>query len=184
VPFAYYHRLSPTRKQVYRQSDAIASIQLPATPELRPAVAALRVALEADTRAKVEREADRLVAALLAALRVPPVRTRVLAVRPAEHWGELHGLYMPGVPSGRATITVWMRTAQRRQVVRFRTFLRTLLHEVAHHLDYELLQLHESFHTEGFYKRESSLMRQLLQESEPPLPDAPALGGSSSAGVV
>ena len=51
-----------------------------------------------------------------------------------------------------------------RQVVKFRTFLRTLLHELCHHLDYELLDLADSFHTEGFYKRESSLLRQLLSE--------------------
>jgi len=47
-------------------------------------------------------------------------------------------------------------------VVAFRTFLRTLLHEFCHHLDYECYKLHDSFHTEGFYKRESSLLKQLL----------------------
>ncbi|MEK7221411.1 MAG: hypothetical protein AAB253_09470 [candidate division NC10 bacterium] len=35
---------------------------------------------------------------------------------------------------------------------------------MCHHLDYELLDLADSFHTEGFYKRESSLLRQLLSE--------------------
>lgn len=45
---------------------------------------------------------------------------------------------------------LWMRTAKRRQVVAFKTFLRTLLHEVCHHLDYECLKLKDSFHTEGF----------------------------------
>ena len=44
----------------------------------------------------------------------------------------------------------------------FRTFLRTLLHELCHHLDYELLDLDDSFHTEGFFKRESSLFKQLV----------------------
>ena len=57
-----------------------------------------------------------------------------------------------------------MRTAQRKQVVAFKTFLRTLLHEIGHHLDYELLELEDSLHTEGFYKRESSLFRQLVPE--------------------
>jgi hypothetical protein len=33
---------------------------------------------------------------------------------------------------------------------------------LCHHLDYELLRLPDSFHTEGFYQRESSLLRQLL----------------------
>jgi len=58
-----------------------------------------------------------------------------------------------------------MRTAQRRQIVAFRTFLRTLLHELCHHLDYELLKLTESFHTEGFYQRESSLLNQLALQN-------------------
>ena len=55
-----------------------------------------------------------------------------------------------------------MRTAQHKRVVAFRTFLRTLLHELCHHLDYELLKLEDSFHTEGFFKRESSLFKQLV----------------------
>jgi hypothetical protein len=61
-------------------------------------------------------------------------------------------------------ITVWMRTAARQQVVAFRTFLRTLVHEVCHHLDYELLALEETFHTEGFYKRESTLSNALFEQ--------------------
>jgi len=46
--------------------------------------------------------------------------------------------------------------------VAFKTFLRTLTHELCHHLDYELFALEETFHTEGFYKRESSLANALL----------------------
>ncbi|MCP4200519.1 MAG: hypothetical protein GY769_01130, partial [bacterium] len=61
-----------------------------------------------------------------------------------------------------ARISVWMRTAQKRNVVAFKTFLRTLLHELGHHLDYELLELEDSLHTEGFFKRESSLFHQLV----------------------
>jgi hypothetical protein len=68
-----------------------------------------------------------------------------------------------GVP---ARITAWMRTAQRLQVVAFKTFLRTLIHELCHHLDYELFALEETFHTEGFYKRESSLVSALLAQRD------------------
>jgi len=57
---------------------------------------------------------------------------------------------------------VWMRTARKEQVVKFRTFLRTLLHEVCHHLDYTYLRLPDSFHTQGFFQRESSLFYQLV----------------------
>ena len=57
-----------------------------------------------------------------------------------------------------------MRTAAKQQVVAFKTFLRTVVHEVGHHLDYELLKLEETFHTDGFYKRESSLANALLAQ--------------------
>ena len=33
-----------------------------------------------------------------------------------------------------------------------------------HHLDYELLELDDSYHTQGFYKRESSLFGQLVPD--------------------
>jgi hypothetical protein len=90
------------------------------------------------------------------------VTVRVLAVRPSNHSEELHGLYEYGGGRQQPVISVWMRTAQRRQVVAFRTFMRTLLHEVVHHLDYQLLRLEDSYHTQGFYKRAESLYRQLL----------------------
>lgn len=99
---------------------------------------------------------------LTGSLRVPPVEVVVHLARPRGSRSELHGLYEPGPRRRRARISVWMRTAQRRQVVAFRTFLRTFLHEVCHHLDYELLGLRESFHTQGFFRRESSLFSQLV----------------------
>jgi hypothetical protein len=61
-----------------------------------------------------------------------------------------------------------MRTAKRGQVVAFRTFLRTLLHEVCHHLDYTYFHLRESYHTEGFFQRESSLFRAVVQQPTAP----------------
>ena len=105
-----------------------------------------------------------LIDALVAGYRVPPIRVRVLAQRPADDGGELHGLYEPDDAGTPARITVWMRTAARKDVVAFKTFLRTLVHELCHHLDYELYKLPETFHTEGFYKRESSLVNALLRE--------------------
>ena len=63
-----------------------------------------------------------------------------------------------------------MRTAKQKRVVAFRTYLRTLLHEVGHHVDYTGLRLPDSFHTEGFYKRESSLFAQLVPERRATMP--------------
>jgi hypothetical protein len=86
---------------------------------------------------------------------------RVHEVRPHGEYGELHGLYTRW-QDGRARVEVWMRTARNEQPVAFRTFLRTLCHELVHHLDYVHLALADSFHTEGFFARESSLVKQLL----------------------
>ncbi len=164
VPFAYYERLTRAQQRVYRQSDEVTVIRLPRAGVLAPLVDGLAQALAREDRAGTQAAADRLLAGIAADLKVAPLRAEVLAVRPSRNWGELHGLYTPAAQGRLARATVWMRTARRRQVVKFRTFLRTLLHELCHHLDYELLDLADSFHTEGFYKRESSLLRQLLSE--------------------
>ncbi|HWT79626.1 MAG TPA: hypothetical protein VN648_12645 [Candidatus Methylomirabilis sp.] len=164
MPFAYYQRLTRAQQRIYRQSDEIAVIRVPAARAFHETVDALAEALQKEDRPATQAMADRLLAGMTTSLGVPPVRVQVLAARPSHNWGELHGLYTPGEDGRPSRATVWMRTAQRRRVVRFRTFLRTLLHELCHHLDYELLRLPDSFHTEGFYKRESSLLRQLLDE--------------------
>jgi len=130
----------------------------------RASIERIRAGLATDDRSAVHAGAQALIDALVAGYRVPPVRVRVLARRPANETGELHGLYEPEDGATTARITVWMRTAARKDVVAFKTFLRTLIHELCHHLDYELFELPETFHTEGFYKRESSLVNRLLQE--------------------
>jgi hypothetical protein len=164
MPFAYYGRLSARDQATYRKSDAVAQIQLPRPALLHPFVDGLRAALEADDRAAVTLASRQLVGGLTLMLEAPPVDVEVLPVRPSLRGsGELHGLYT--ADEGRTPrIQVWMRTVKQRRVVAFRTFLRTLLHEVVHHLDYTHLKLGESFHTEGFFKRESSLFRQLVGE--------------------
>jgi hypothetical protein len=165
MPFAYYDRLSQAEKRVYRASDAIESIGMPRDLDLGADVIALRAALAAEDRTAVQVVGQRMVDALTRGFHVPPVRLNVMAARPSDDYGELHGLYEPPEGRGRPLITVWMRTAQRRQVVAFKSFLRTICHEVCHHLDYELFALEETFHTEGFYKRESSLANALLAQA-------------------
>ena len=117
-------------------------------------------ALQTGERGRTERAAQTLADSLTEALGVPPLRVRVAERRPSSQTGELHGLYEAD-EKGRYRISLWMRTARRVQVVKFKTFLRTLLHELCHHLDYQRFRLTDSYHTEGFYRRESSLLRQL-----------------------
>lgn len=179
--FAYYDRLSADSKRTYRRSDSIRRVELPDATALLSLPPAIRQALEAGHRAAIEGACQALVDAIDTQLGAPPVIVRVLERRPANSEGELHGLYEPDeVTGGTARITVWMRTAAREQVVKFRTFLRTLAHELCHHLDYEHYGLAETFHTEGFYARESALVRDVLGEPPAP-PRATASKGSRRA---
>ncbi len=161
-PFDYYRRLSPAKQRVYRQSDLLTEIRLPAPAELRPLVGSAEELLAEDRRQVLESVCQELVDRINAQLGAPPASVRVLAKRPSRTWGELHGLYEPPGDGRPARLTVWMRTAQRRQVVAFKSFIRTLFHELCHHLDYEHFRLADSLHTEGFFKRESSLFRQVV----------------------
>lgn len=157
---SFRHRLTRAQQREYDRSNAVGSIPLRATPRLGRATLLLGWALEQGDRARTQRVAQVICDELCTIARVRPLRVAVKAERPADGRGELHGLY---VSAGRSqTISIWMLTAKRNQVVKYRTFLRTLLHEMGHHFDYELLGLRDSFHTDGFFKRESSLVNQLL----------------------
>lgn len=157
---SFRHRLTRAQQRQYDRSDAVATIPVRVSPRLARAALLLEWALANGDRPRVARVAQVICDELCGALRVRPLRVEVNDVRPFDRRGELHGLYRS---AGRAqVISVWMLTAKRAQVVAYRTFLRTLLHEMCHHLDYELLRLGDSFHTTGFFKRESSLTNQLL----------------------
>lgn len=161
MTFSWYSRLPPAAQAVYRASDRIGDVVLPDARALKPCAGSLqRALLQADAVA-VTVLCQRLADGITGQLAIPAVRVRVLSVRPHDAGGELHGLYEPAAVRRRARISVWMRTAKQQRVVAFRSFLRTLLHELCHHLDYEYFGLDETFHTEGFYRRESGLFRQL-----------------------
>ncbi len=162
MPFAYYARLSRAQRETYRRSDAIVTLPLPAGVDPVPDVQGIAAALEADRRTDVQRHCQSLASMLAAGYGVPPIAVKVLAKRPSDDYGELHGLYDPREDAPPALVTLWMRTAALRKVVAFRSFLRTLVHEFNHHLDYELFRFDETFHTEGFYKRESALSNALF----------------------
>lgn len=171
--FGYYARLSSGDKRIYRKSDEITSVPLPGAEALFPLVVTLAEALELGKRVAVAKAANALCGALFQQLNVSVVRIRVREVRPTSDWGELHGLYTFAHDGKPPEIEVWMRTAAHRRTVKFKTFLRTLLHEVAHHLDLTLYSLGNSFHTVGFFRRESSLSKQLLRAIRPAPPAAP-----------
>ena len=167
MPFSYFSRLSAPAQRIYLASDVIKEVALPNAEMLQPLLPLLREALLKDDHRAVSAAADALVLGITRLMRVPEVTVVVLAERPRRKGSELHGLYTLA-PGRKPQIKVWMRTAALGKVVAFKTFLRTLLHEVLHHLDYSHYKLRDSFHTAGFYSRESSLVRQLMGDMRKP----------------
>lgn len=173
---AWYGRLSAALRRVARASDRAGALALDPSPALRHAVRALPAALAEGTEAGVRAVAQRIADEVCAHFRVARLRVVVHRRRPHDRGGELHGLYQSGLAGEPDLVSVWMLTARRGQVVAFRTFLRTLVHELCHHLDYRALRLGESLHTPGFFRRESSVYDALVavELTRPdPLPKTP-----------
>jgi hypothetical protein len=180
---AYYYRLPLHAQRCYLASDAIDRFPLAPTPTAFAIVTALMNALDGGAPSIVQRTSQSLLNEVCRLLRIRPVRVEVRSVRPRNSRGELHGLFYPQAPvraaavdgrprgaapaAGEPLIVLWMRTAQRHDVVKPRTYLRTLMHELGHYLDYALLRLDDSYHSIGFYQRESFLLRTLCPADSP-----------------
>ena len=158
---AWYRRLPPALRRVAEASDRVSSLSFRPTAPLVQTVTALAETLPGGNPVEVQVLAQRIADGVCTGFAVARVWVRVAERRPHDQRGELHGLYTPGIPPARDTITLWMYTAKLAKVVAPRTFLRTLLHELCHHLDYTHLRLRDSLHTQGFYQRESSLFAAL-----------------------
>jgi hypothetical protein len=151
----FFYRLAPRDQKVYLRSDAIDAFDLVIGPNALALAEALIAALQGGSVAGTGRAAQALVTELCRLLSVRNLPIEVKGVRPRNARGELHGIFYPDAPR----IVLWTRTALRHDVVKPKTFLRTLMHELAHYLDYALLRLGNSYHTRGFFKRESFLVR-------------------------
>jgi hypothetical protein len=174
-------RLTPSQQRIYDRSAAISSVPLSPTPQFFSATQALEAALAAAEEQRVHIHAQTVVNLICARLGVRTICVQIQGVRPSNRRGELHGLYTQYAGgSENDSIQVWMRTAKRGQVVAFRTFLRTLLHEVCHHLDYVYFNLRESYHTEGFFQRESSLFYAITKQPRTEIPERPPTQSLSS----
>jgi hypothetical protein len=163
---AYFYKLSLRAQRCYLRSDSIGSFEgFAPGAEAKARLDSLMMALEVGTLREVQDGAASLMGELCRGFGVAAIRVEVKGVRPHNARGELHGLFRLSKPP---EILLWMRTAQRHEVVKPRTFVRTLLHELCHYLDYSFLKMEDSFHTMGFFKRESFLVRILVGNQKKP----------------
>jgi hypothetical protein len=141
----------------FLKSDGIKTLGLPENGRLCVIAKSIESAMKTGKTADVRRACTEFLAVASRLYRVPTCGVRVLAARPLrvrEHGTtELFGDYH--IPT--MAIRLWMRTAVRREVTSFGTFLSTLCHEFCHHLDYQLFRFPDSWHTRGFYERTAAL---------------------------
>lgn len=151
---------APSRKADrtgFSESDRIKTLDLPRDGRLLAIAKSIEFAMKGNRAAEVRNTCAEFLAASSRFYHVPNCGVRVLAARPLrvrENWtSELFGDYSPETRH----IRVWMRTAVRKEVTSFGTFLSTLCHEFCHHLDFQKFGYPDSWHTRGFYERAAAL---------------------------
>ncbi|MGA2648021.1 MAG: hypothetical protein ABSF15_25280 [Candidatus Sulfotelmatobacter sp.] len=141
----------------YLESDRVKTLDLPHDCRFLIISKSIEAAMKSGTTANVRRTCAEFLESTSEFYEVNDCGIRVLASRPlrvSEHWStELFGDYTPET----MLIRVWMRTAVRKEITSFGTFLSTLCHEFCHHLDFQKFGFQDSWHTRGFYERAAAL---------------------------
>ena len=161
----------------FRESDQLTALDVPDDPRLPEIAKSIESAMKADEIANVRRACSEFLKFASQFYGVPECTVRVLAARPLrsrEEWTtELFGDYDPET----MVIRVWMRTAVRKEITSFGTFLSTLTHEFIHHLDYKKFGFADSWHTRGFYARAAVLYHHAKGTPQKRLYWVPTSGG-------
>jgi hypothetical protein len=141
----------------FLESERIKTLDLPGHLRLPTVAESIAPAMQTGKTSDVRRACTAFLDETAKFYRTPTCGIRVLAARPLrvrEHWTtELFGDYSPET----MLIRLWMRTAIRKDITSFGTFLSTLCHEFCHHLDFQLFRFADSWHTRGFYERTAAL---------------------------
>ena len=141
----------------FNESDRITTLAVPPQAEVLTQTQSIETGMKIGKARDVHIGCAQFLKSLSRFYQVPPCGIRVLASRPLrirENWSsELFGDYDPSTMA----IRVWMRTAVKKDITSFGTFLSTLCHEYCHHLDLQHFNFPDSWHTRGFYECAAAL---------------------------
>jgi hypothetical protein len=142
----------------FNESDRLTALEIPHDSRLQDLARMIESLMQDGKLAAIQQACAGFVAVASDFYGVPQPQIRALAARPIRvregGWGiELFGDYQPAT----AAIRVWTKTAVKKQVTSFGTFLSTLCHEFCHHLDCQRFGFPRSPHTRGFYARTAVL---------------------------
>jgi hypothetical protein len=163
------------RRAEFDRSDQMTTLSIPEDNRLHILALEIESALSSEIKKQVQTACKGFLAEAAGLFHVPQPKVRVLDARPLRVYetgsSELFGDYYEDT----VLIRVWMRTAIKKRVTSFGTFLSTLCHEFCHHLDIHGLGLPNTYHTRGFYERTAVLyhccrntpLRRLIWRSVP-----------------
>lgn len=147
-------------RRIRAESNALPNMRLRPDPVLKEAVEAVPIALAAGDPLAVKIAAQTICDRICDGFGVERVLVLIAGPRPIQSRAEVHGHYFV-LSQMTPRIRIWMLTSRRLVPVGPRIFLRTLVHELCHHLDVQLFGLVASPHTEGFRRRVASLLCQV-----------------------
>lgn len=161
----------------FLESERLTTLELPRNNSLAELAKSIEISMQTgETRAvrgacaEFLAEASKFYGISNCTVRVPAARP----LRVRENWTtELFGDYHPET----LLIRLWMRTAVRKEITSFGTFLSTLCHEFCHHLDFHRFGFADSWHTRGFYERTAALYHHARGTPRKQLFWAPVPGG-------
>lgn len=145
----------------YERSNDVLELSVVPEPEARSAASVLREALLANDKALVEQASQSIVTSLCHSIGARDLLVKVGYKRLVRGRVQYYGFCGKD-----GYMTLYFRTGKTNKPVAHKTYLRTLVHELTHHLDWVHLRLLHSFHTKGFYGRVKSLYQGLL-DSQP-----------------
>ena len=158
---------APPRKKnrnLFTESDRVNTLGLPTDNRLSRIATAIEAAMKIGKTPGVLALSREFLDTAADFYQVKHCNLRVLEARPLRvkerSTLELFGDYHPDT----ILIRVWMKTAVRKEVTSFGTFLSTLCHEFCHHLDFQ--RCPDSWHTRGFYERTARLSVQMLRPTD------------------
>jgi hypothetical protein len=141
----------------FQESDGLNILKLPQDNRFQMLAQRIESMMGDGSQADIRIASTEFLAAAADFYRVPRPEVRALAARPLRvrerSSTEIFGDYTPDT----RVIRVWTRTAVRKQVTSFGTFVSTLCHEFCHHLDCERFKFSRTPHTRGFYERTAIL---------------------------
>lgn len=154
------HSTSRRAQRDYERSNDIVELTIAPAPDAVEATTQLAGGLVANDRLTVEAASQAIVSSLCRSLGVRDLPVKVGYKRLVRGRVQFYGFCGKD-----GYMTLYFKTGKTNKPVAHKTYLRTLVHELTHHLDWVHLRLLHSYHTRGFYGRVRSLYVGLLEAS-------------------